>query len=116
MTLAAEAGDVPQALTFEFPAATTTCTPAATALSAASLRGPYTLPVQRLRLMTAPFGRGCLTTQSIAAIIPVPVPDPVEFKHLTEMILASLAIPYLLPPTVPAEVEQIDKQGEISES
>jgi hypothetical protein len=61
--------------------------------------------VPRLMLMTAPFGRGCLTTQSTAAIISVAEPDPCAPKHLTEMILAFLAIPYLLPPTVPEIIE-----------
>jgi hypothetical protein len=42
-------------------------------------------------LMTAGFG--CVTTQSIAAIIPKPDPDPSEFKTFTEIILAFLAIP-----------------------
>jgi hypothetical protein len=52
-------------------------------------------------LMTAPFGRGCLTTQSIPAIIPVPEPLPFEFKTLTAIKLAFLAMPYAVPPTVP---------------
>jgi hypothetical protein len=39
MALSAEAGDDPQALMFSLPAATTTWTPAATALSTALLIG-----------------------------------------------------------------------------
>jgi hypothetical protein len=101
MALAAEAGDTPQASTFAFPAATTTWTPAATAFSTASLIGLETRDVPRLMVMTAPFGRFWLTTQSIASIIPRPDPDPFLSKHLTEIKLAFLAIPYFLAPTVP---------------
>jgi hypothetical protein len=52
-------------------------------------------------LITAPFGRSWLVTQSIAATISVPDPDPCEFKTLTDIILTFLAMPYLSPPTVP---------------
>jgi hypothetical protein len=101
MALTAEAGDDPQAYWFEFPAATTTMTPAAAALFVAVLRDVETPSVPILMLMTAPFGRGCLTTQSIAATIPATDPEPDEFKTLTAIKLTFLAIPYLLLPTVP---------------
>jgi hypothetical protein len=103
MALAAEAGDTPQASTFEFPAATATMTPPATALFTAKLRASLRLP-PRLMLMTALFEPGRFaraTTQSIPAITPAQDPLPSEFRTLTAIKLVFLAIPYLVPPTVP---------------
>jgi hypothetical protein len=106
----AEAGDVKQASAFEFPPATTMTTPAATALFTAVLKDSITTGAPRLRFATAPWGRGRPTTQSIPAITEATVPDPEPSKTLTEIRLAFLAIPYLVPPTVPGKV----KDGKIS--
>jgi hypothetical protein len=106
----AEAGDVKQASAFEFPPATTMTTPAATALFTAVLTDSTTTPASRLRFATAPWGRGRPTSQSMPAITADTVPDPALSKPLTAIRLAFLAIPYLVPPTVPGKV----KDGKIS--
>jgi hypothetical protein len=94
-----------------FPAATTTWTPASTALSTAWW-GFKPLP---LMLMTAPFGRGCLVTQSIAATIPAD-PRPLELKTLTAIKLAFLAIPSLPQQFIEWNNKHKREQGEMSES
>jgi hypothetical protein len=106
----AEAGDVKQAFAFEFPPATTMTTPAATALFTALLIDSITTGALRLRFATAPFRRGCPTSQTMPAITEDTVPDPEPSKTLTEIKLVFLAIPYLVPPTVPGKV----KEGKIS--
>jgi hypothetical protein len=106
----AEAGDVVQASTLPFPAATTMTTPAATASFTAVSRLAYTFGALMLRLATAPFGRGRPTTQSIPAITEAKEPSPFSLRTLTEIMLTFLAIPYLVPPTVPGKV----KEGKIS--
>jgi hypothetical protein len=107
----AEAGVVEQASASEFPPATTMTTPAATALFTAVFRDSITTCASMLRFATAPFGRGRPTIQSIPARTLATVPDPEPSKILTAIKLAFLAIPYLVPPTVPGKV----KEGEISE-
>jgi hypothetical protein len=111
IALVAEAGLVVQASTPEFPPATTMTTPAATALFTAVLTDAITTSASMLRFATAPLGRGRPTIQSIPARTVATVPDPELSKILTAIKLAFLAIPYLVPPTVPGKV----KEGETSE-
>jgi hypothetical protein len=68
MASAAEAGDLPQASSFPFPAETVTMTPAATAFFTASLTGVQKSP-PRLMLITALLvGCAFSTTQLIPSI------------------------------------------------
>jgi hypothetical protein len=104
MASAAEAGDIPQASLFEFPPATATMTPAATALFTAVFIARLTRDVPRLMLMTAlfePARFAWVTAHWTPAIMLALLPEFCEFKTLTEIKLIFLAIPYWAAPTVP---------------
>src|SRR5690348_2159510 len=100
MASASRAGDWRQALRLSLPAATAYVTPEAieafTALSSV-------LPASPPRLMLATAGlTACWVTQSTPAMICEYEPLPWQSRTRTETSCTSLAMPYWLPPTVPA--------------
>jgi len=86
-----------------FPAATTTTTPAALALSTASFIRSY-FPPPRLMLMTdfRPESVLIMVISSTAAMIHPKVPEPEESSTLKLYKFERFAIPKVVPVAVPA--------------
>jgi hypothetical protein len=99
------AGLAPHALKLApaLPAATTTMTPAAAALSIAVPIEVITELPPRLILIIAGLKAVCCSTQSIPLTIQDHAPLPWSLRTLTECMVASFATPYVDPPTVPAQ-------------
>ena len=90
--LAAEAGEAVQASVLELPAATTTLMPSATARSTASLR-PWAVPPPRLMLSTAGPLTWSAMAQSMPAMTPDMVPEPLQSRTRTATSDTPLATP-----------------------
>lgn len=101
MANGSEAGDLVEAWTFSFPAATTTVTPLAIVLRTAVFKeAEYAPPRDMLRTDLA----GALfPTHWIPEMTPAVVPLPSAPKTLTATSLAAFATPYVEPPIVPAQ-------------
>ena len=99
MAPGARAGETVQALTFEFPAATTTTMPAARIRSTSA--SMTVLPPEKPRLRLATIGpatrRFSAITQSTPRTSSSDVPDPVAFMTRTSSSVALGAVPYVRP-------------------
>ncbi len=93
-------GEPEQALALSLPAATAMVTPALMARTTAESSAEESEP-PRLMLATAGF-TWLLVTQSTPAMTPALLPDPSQPRTRTGKILARLATPCVVPPTVPA--------------
>jgi hypothetical protein len=95
------AGEVVQASTFAFPAATTTVMPSAYARSIAEFKESLFV-APRLRFMTAGAVVWWLMAQSIPAMTPETEPAPAQSSTRTEISVAAGATPSVEPANVPA--------------
>ncbi len=104
-----DAGDTSHAsmapVLFPFPAEITTTIPAASVLVTAKLNDALNPPPKLMLMMQREdpvMLVQCLMTWSIAAMIPLFFPHPIEFKTFAKHKMQLLETPYVRPHTVPA--------------
>ena len=97
----ARAGENWHASAPEFPAATTTTSPARVAAATASSTAEFA-PPPRLKLMIPGPPGWLATAQLMPATTEDEKPDPAQSRTLTATTVAVFATPYVLPATVPA--------------